>query len=167
LNRQVEAVLNEEWPMFARVAFVAMLPLILLGPAAMSEEAARSPENATEGSTAIRATCTAEPAECELEVGRYYLRRNNHIGAINRFKVVVTLFQSSRVADEALFRLAQAYLTLGIRTEAAAAAAVLDRKYPDSHWRSDALDLLKNNGLEPAEDEKSWIIRAFRRTRDQ
>jgi outer membrane protein assembly factor BamD len=158
----VEDVQNEGRLMFARAAFVMMLPFLVAGPAAMSEEAARRPENATEGPTAIRAACTAEPAECELEIGRYYLRRNNHIGAINRFKVVATLFQSSQVVDEALFRLVQSYLALGIRNEAQTAAAMLDRKYPDSHWRSDALDLLKNNGLEPAEDENSWIIRAFR-----
>jgi outer membrane protein assembly factor BamD len=55
----------------------------------------------------------------------------------------------------------QAYLTLGIRNEAQTAAAVLVRKFPDSHWRSDALDLLKKEGLEPAENEASSIIHAF------
>jgi TolA-binding protein len=148
--------------MFARAGFVAMLPLLFLGPAAISEEATQSPENVADGRTANSAMCKDGPtAECNIDIGRHYLRRGNHIGAINRFKAVVTRFPSSPVVDEALFRLVQAYLTLGIRNESQSAAAVLDRKFPHSHWRSDALDMLKANGLEPAEDEKSWIILAF------
>jgi outer membrane protein assembly factor BamD len=48
-------------------------------------------------------------------------------------------------------------LSLGIRNEAQATAAVLNRKFPDSHWRADALEVLEKHGLQPAEDEKSWI----------
>ena len=139
--------------MFARAAVVAVLPLITLGSAAMSEEVSRPPENAASRPT----TCTGLTAECNLEIGRSYLSHHNYPVAINRFKVVVTRFASSPVVDEALFRLVQAYLALGIRNEAQTAAAVLNRKFPDSHWRSDALDMLKAAGLEPVEDEKSWI----------
>jgi outer membrane protein assembly factor BamD len=100
-------------------------------------------------------------AERELEIGRYYLSHGNHLGAINRFKVVVVRFPSTSVVDEALFRLVQAYLAIGIRNEAQTAAGVLNRKFPQSHWRSDALEILHKAGLDPTEDEASWIIHAF------
>jgi outer membrane protein assembly factor BamD len=99
-------------------------------------------------------------AERELEIGHYYMGRRDYIAAINRFKVVATRFPSSSVG-QALFGIVQAYLTLGIPSEAQAATAALNRKFPESHWRSDALDILQKAGLEPAEDEKSWISRAF------
>jgi outer membrane protein assembly factor BamD len=143
--------------MFNRIAFAAFLVLLLSGQAAMSDDAMRIPENAAAGGA-------ASEANKEMEIGRYYIGKRNYTGAINRFKVVVTRYQSSAVVDEALFRLADAYLTLGIVQEAQTAAAVLDRMFPDSHWRSDARDMLKANGLEPAENERSWIIHAFPRT---
>ena len=144
--------------MLARLAFVTCFAVLFLGPAAKSEEASHATENAAAGD-AVRTA--ASMAERELEIGRNYMNRGNYIGAINRFKVVATQFPSSSVVDQALFRLVQAYLTIGIRNEAQAAAAALNRKFPESHWRSDALDILKKAGLEAAEDEKSWISRAF------
>jgi TolA-binding protein len=145
--------------MFARVTFVTCLALLLLGPAAKSEEAPRATENGpAAGDTVSKAVPMAEQ---ELRVGHYYMSRQNYLGAINRFKVVVTRLPSSSVVDEALFGIVEAYLTLGIHSEAQTATAVLNRKFPESHWRSDALDILQKAGLEPAEDEKSWISRAF------
>jgi outer membrane protein assembly factor BamD len=145
--------------MFARVTFVTCLALLLLGLAAESQEA---PPATEKGAAAGDAVSKAAPtAERELEIGRYYISRGNYIGAINRFKVVATRFPSSSVVDQALFGIVQAYLTLGIPSEAQAATAALNRKFPESHWRSDALDILRKAGLEPAEDEKSWISRAF------
>jgi outer membrane protein assembly factor BamD len=150
--------------MLARTAFAASLVLLFSGPAAMSQDAvrdvARVPENASPGAATTEAGSSGY--EKEMTVERYYLTKRNYVGAINRFKVVVTRFPSSSAVDEALFHLVEAYLTLGIVQEAQTAAAVLDRKFPNSHWRSDALDLLKARGLEPAENERSWIIRAFR-----
>src|SRR5262249_13159180 len=57
--------------------------------------------------------------------------------------------------------IAEAYPTLGIVQEAQMVASVLDRKFPDTHWRSDAQDRLKDLRLEPAVNEESWISRAF------
>jgi outer membrane protein assembly factor BamD len=145
--------------MFARVTFVTCLALLLLGPAAKSEEAPRATENAAAAGDA--ASNTESMAERQLEAAHYYMSRRDYIGAINRFKAVTTRFPSSSVVDQALFGLMQAYLTLGILSEAKAATAVLNRRFPESHWRSDALDILQKAGLEPAEDEKSWISRAF------
>jgi TolA-binding protein len=145
--------------MFARVAFVTCLALLLLGPAAKSEQAPRATENAPADGDAVDKAVPM--AERELKVGRYYMSRRDYLGAINRFKVVVTRLPSSSVVDEALFGIVEAYLTLGIHSEAQTATAVLNRKFPESRWRSDALDILQKAGLEPAEDEKSWISRAF------
>ncbi len=98
----------------------------------------------------------------EMEVGRYYLERKNFIGAINRFKIVVTRYQTTRHVEEALMRLAECYMALGIVQEAQTAAAVLGHNFPDSRWYQDAYRLVKSGGLEPAESEGSWISKAFK-----
>jgi len=99
----------------------------------------------------------------EMAVARYYQGRKNFIGAINRFKVVVTQYQTTRHVEEALMRLTECYMALGIVQEAQAAAAVLGHNFPDSPWYKDAYALMRSNGLEPAENSGSWITRAFKR----
>lgn len=98
----------------------------------------------------------------EMEVGRYYLDRRQYIGAINRFKTVVTEYQTTRHIEEALERLTEAYFAMGIVDEAQTAAAVLGHNYPDSRWYKDAYALLQTNGLEPRENGSSWISKAFK-----
>jgi outer membrane protein assembly factor BamD len=97
----------------------------------------------------------------EMTIGRYYERRKDFIGAINRFKVVVTQYQTTRHVEEALMRLAECYMALGIANEAQTAAAVLGHNFPDSRWYSDAYRLVKSGGFEPVENKGSWISRAF------
>ena len=99
----------------------------------------------------------------EMTVARYYLEKRNYTGAINRFKVVVTQYQTTRHVEEALMRLAECYMALGIVQEAQTAAAVLGHNFPDSRWYRDAHTLVRSGGLEPREDQGSWISRAFRR----
>lgn len=99
----------------------------------------------------------------EMAIARYYQGKKNFIGAINRFKVVVTQYQTTRHVEEALMRLTECYLALGIVHEAQAAAAVLGHNFPDSTWYRDAYALMRSNGLEPAENSGSWITRAFKR----
>jgi outer membrane protein assembly factor BamD len=98
----------------------------------------------------------------EMDIGRYYLAKHDYLAAINRFKTVVTRYTTARHVDEALERLTQSYLAIGIVKEAQTAVAVLGRKFPDSRWYKDALDLLKKAGLEPHEDEGSWISPTFK-----
>ncbi|WP_026793100.1 outer membrane protein assembly factor BamD [Pleomorphomonas oryzae] len=98
----------------------------------------------------------------EMEVGRYYLTRNQYIGAVNRFKTVVQDYQTTRHVEEALERLTEAYFAMGITDEAQTAAAVLGHNYPDSRWYKDAYKLLNTNGLEPRENTQSWISKAFK-----
>jgi outer membrane protein assembly factor BamD len=98
----------------------------------------------------------------EMDIGRYYLERRDFIGAINRFKVVVTQYQTTRHVEEALMRLSECYVSLGIMDEAQTAAAVLGHNFPDSPWYKDAYNLVKNAGGQPtAENKGSWISRAF------
>lgn len=98
----------------------------------------------------------------EMEVGRYYLTRRNFVAAINRFKVVVTDYQTSTHIEEALMRLTEGYMALGIVSEAQTAAAILGHNYPSSDWYQDAYDLLQSGGLEPREDEDSFLSRAWK-----
>jgi outer membrane protein assembly factor BamD len=99
----------------------------------------------------------------EMTVGRYYQQKRDYTGAINRFKVVVTQYQTTRHVEEALMRLTEVYMTLGIVDEAQTAAAVLGHNFPDSAWYKDAYRLVKSGGLEPHESEGSWISKAFKK----
>jgi outer membrane protein assembly factor BamD len=99
----------------------------------------------------------------EMMVGRYYMQRRDFTGAINRFKTVVTRYQTTRHVEEALLRLTETYLALGIVGEAQTSAAVLGHNFPDSRWYKDAYTLVREKGLEPAENRASWISQAFRR----
>ena len=98
----------------------------------------------------------------EMEIGRWQLQRREYTGAINRFKVVVTRYQRTRHVEEALLRLTEAYMALGITDEAQTSAAVLGHNFPDSRWYKDAYALMQSKGLEPSENKTSWISRAFR-----
>ncbi|HET7191571.1 MAG TPA: outer membrane protein assembly factor BamD [Pseudolabrys sp.] len=98
----------------------------------------------------------------EMQIGRYYLHKKDYTGAINRFKVVVTKYQTTRHVEEALMRLTESYMALGIVEEAQTAAAVLGHNFPDSTWYKHAYALVKNGGLEPKENEGSWISKAFK-----
>ena len=97
----------------------------------------------------------------EMATGRYYLEKKDYTGAINRFKVVVTKYQTTRHVEEALMRLTEAYMALGIVDEAQTAAAVLGHNFPDSVWYKHAYTLVKTGGSEPTENRGSWISKAF------
>jgi outer membrane protein assembly factor BamD len=99
----------------------------------------------------------------EMAIGRDELEKRNYIGAINRFKTVVTRYQTTRHVEEALARLTEAYMALGIVGEAQTAAAVLGHNFPDSRWYKDAYNLVKSGGLEPSENQGSYISRAFKK----
>jgi outer membrane protein assembly factor BamD len=98
----------------------------------------------------------------EMEIGRWHLQRREFTGAINRFKVVVTRYQRTRHVEEALMRLTEAYMALGIVDEAQTSAAVLGHNFPDSRWYKDAYALMQSRGLQPSENKGSWISQAFK-----
>jgi outer membrane protein assembly factor BamD len=99
----------------------------------------------------------------EMDVGRYYLNKHDYTAAINRFKTVVTQYQTTRHVEEALARLTEAYMAIGIVGEAQTAAAVLGHNFPDSRWYKDAYNLVKSGGVEPQENQGSYISRAFKK----
>ncbi len=101
-------------------------------------------------------------AASEMEVGRYYLKRKNYVASINRFKTVASEYQTTAHVEEALMRLTECYMALGITKEAQNAAAVLGHNYPDSKWYKDAYTLLQSDGLAPRDDGDSWLSKAWK-----
>lgn len=99
----------------------------------------------------------------EMEVGRYYLKKGSYLASINRFKNVVTNYQTSSQTPEALYRLAESYLALGVNSEAQTAAAVLGHNFPRSQWYKDAYNLVSSNGQAPIENKSSWMSKIFNR----
>jgi outer membrane protein assembly factor BamD len=96
----------------------------------------------------------------EMSVGRYYLGNGQYLAGINRFRVVVEKYQTSTHIEEALFRLTEGYLALGLVGEAQTAAAVLGHNYPSSSWYKEAFDLLAKQGLSPQVVAGNWIADA-------
>jgi outer membrane protein assembly factor BamD len=83
----------------------------------------------------------------EMDVGRYYLRQKSYLAAVKRFKIVVDNFQTTTQAPEALLRLVECYVALGIMDQAKACAAVLGHNYPGSTWYQAAFDLMAQQGI--------------------
>ena len=93
----------------------------------------------------------------EMSVGRYYLGNGEYAAAINRFREVVEKWQTSTHIEEALYRLTEGYLLLGLTNEAMSAAAVLGHNYPSSDWYKRAFELLGKQGLAPQLNSGSWL----------
>lgn len=96
-------------------------------------------------------------AGAEMEVGRWYLGQKLYIAAIGRFRTVIEKYQTTSHVPEALERLVECYLSLGITNEAKATAAVLGYNYPGSDWYQDAYGLLVKQNLAPEANDQSWI----------
>lgn len=94
----------------------------------------------------------------EMEIGRYYLRRHDYVAAINRFRFVVENFQTTTHVPEALHRLVECYLKLGVRDEAVRYGAVLGYNFPGSLWYRDSYKLLTGKAItkEAEAEGESW-----------
>lgn len=99
----------------------------------------------------------------EMEIGRWYLRRQQHLAAINRFKNVIEDYDGTSHVPEALHRLVEAYLTIGLRGEAQAIGATLGYNFPGSEWYADTYALLTDQGIEVVEEapREGWLSRLF------
>lgn len=97
----------------------------------------------------------------QMSVGRYYLEQGHYVAAINRFQTVIREYQTTSHTPEALHRLVESYLSLGVEDEAQATAAVLGHNYPRSSWYRDSYALLQGRELVPEESEGSWISRVW------
>jgi len=93
----------------------------------------------------------------EMEVGRYYLKRNEYLAAINRFKFVIDTYQTTSHTPEALHRLVESYLRLGVKEEATRYASVLGYNYPKSQWYRDSYALLEGKTLPESETKKGFL----------
>ena len=98
----------------------------------------------------------------EMEIGRYYLKQRHYTAAINRFRVVVQDFQTTTQTAEALERLVECYLGLGLTEEAQTAGAILGFNYQSSPFYQDAFNLLKAQGLSPEAKGTSWLATVYR-----
>lgn len=83
----------------------------------------------------------------EMDVGRYYLRRDEHVAAINRFNTVLVDYQTTSHVPEALHRIVETYLVLGVIPEARRHAAILGHNYPGSEWYQDTYKLFEKRGI--------------------
>lgn len=93
----------------------------------------------------------------EMQVGRYYLERREYLAAIRRFRYVVENYSNTRHVEEALARLTESYLAMGLVEEAQNSAAVLGYNFPDSPWYKDAFALLTEGGYKPQESSGGWL----------
>jgi outer membrane protein assembly factor BamD len=100
----------------------------------------------------------------EMEIGRYYLRRGHYPAAINRFRAVVEDFQTTTHTPEALLRLVESYLSLGLLAEAQTAGAILGYNYRGSPFYDDAYRQLTGRGLTPEAAQTGWLAEIYRRT---
>jgi outer membrane protein assembly factor BamD len=98
----------------------------------------------------------------EMSVGRYYEGNGNYAAAIGRFQAVVQKYQTSTHIEEALFRLTESNLALGLTNEAQTAAAVLGHNYPSSSWYKEAYSLLQQQGVEPKVNPSSSLANALK-----
>jgi outer membrane protein assembly factor BamD len=99
----------------------------------------------------------------EMTIGRYYLKRGHYTAAINRFRVVVDKYQTTSQTPEALHRLVEANLALGLEREALASAAVLGHNFPGSDWYANSYALLTGRNVLPEEDSDGFLERVYRR----
>jgi outer membrane protein assembly factor BamD len=103
----------------------------------------------------------------EMDVGRWYLNRHFHLAAINRFRNVINEYGTTSHVPEALHRLVESYVALGVDEEARQVAAVLGHNFPGSEWYENSYDLLTREGIaiDEAIDQAdpTYLERAMRR----
>lgn len=98
----------------------------------------------------------------EINIGRYYMKKGLYLAAINRFQTAIDAYQRTTHIPEALHRLVECYLAIGLKKEAQIVAAVLGHNFPGSEWYADAYMLLKGEDLRPEwikMEDGSWIER--------
>lgn len=129
--------------------------------AALREVVRRFPDTSYARDARLKIDLTRDHlAGKEMDVGRYYLTRGHYLAAIRRFRRVVEIYETTTHIPEALHRLTEAYIALGLRNEATKAAAVLGHNYPGSDWYADSYALVGGGSL-PKPEERGFLTRAF------
>ncbi len=131
--------------------------------AALQEVVRRFPETRYSRDASLKIDLARDHlAGKHMEIGRYYLDQGEYLAAINRFRLVIKDYQTTSHVAEALHRLVESYLALGVIDEAQSTAAVLGHNYPGSIWYADSYVLLTGIDLRPEENRDSWISRVWK-----
>ena len=132
---------------------------------ALREVTARYPDSEYARDAALKIDLARDHlAGKEMAVGRYYLKRGHYTAALNRFRRVVEEYETTSQTPEALHRIVEANLAMGLEQEAIAAAAVLGHNFPGSDWYLDSYELLTGRDLIPDdEDADGFLSRVYRR----
>jgi len=124
---------------------------------ALREVVTRFPDSEYARDAKLKLDLTADHlAGKEMEIGRYYERHLEWLAAINRFRAVVENYQTTSHTPEALERLVECYLKLGVVDQAQHYASVLGYNFPGSKWYRDAYALMSGKSLPPQDDKRSW-----------
>lgn len=92
----------------------------------------------------------------EMEIGRYYEKKGYYLAAINRYKQVITQFQTTTHVPEALHRLTESYLAIGLKEQANKMASVLGHNFPGSDWYVDSFKIVKGKTFLEDKKKKYW-----------
>jgi outer membrane protein assembly factor BamD len=131
--------------------------------AALEEVVRRFPESSYARDASLKIDLARDHlAGKHMGIGRYYLEQGEYLAAINRFRLVIRDYQTTTHVPEALHRLVESYLALGVTEEAQSTAAVLGHNYPGSDWYVDSYVLLTGVDLRPEELNDSWISRIWK-----
>ncbi len=134
---------------------------------AFQEVANRFPDSIYARDARLKMTlCRDHMAGKEMQVGRYYLSQKQYLPAVNRFQEVVKNYQTTSQTPEALYRLTESYLAMGINDEATRAAAILGYNYGGSDWYAKAYSLLTERKLVPEGQQKGWATRVYKGVKD-
>jgi outer membrane protein assembly factor BamD len=124
---------------------------------ALVEMLRRFPNSKYAGDVRLKIDLTRDHlAGKEMDIGRYYLTQGQYLAAVNRFKIVIDNYQSTTHVAEALHRLVEAYLALGIDNEARKAAAVLGHNFPGSEWYIDSYEIVEDKPFRRKKAESPW-----------
>jgi outer membrane protein assembly factor BamD len=130
---------------------------------ALEEVVQRHPESRYSRDAALKIDLARDHlAGKHMAIGRFYLDQGEYLAAINRFQLVIKDYQTTTHVPEALHRLVESYLSLGVTDEAQSTAAVLGHNYPGSIWYADSYVLLTGIDLRPEEIQDSWISRVWK-----
>jgi len=133
-----------------------------LARAALDELVRRFPDSRYARDAKLKLDLTLDHlAGKEMEIGRYYLTRKQYLAAINRFRRVIDLYQTTTHVPEALHRLTEAYLALGLEDEAKKTASVLGHNYPGSEWYTDSYALLTGVDVRPQSEKRGMVSRVW------
>ena len=129
---------------------------------ALSDVAKRFPDSPYARDARIKVElCIDQLAGQEMYVGRYYQRNQQYVGAIGRYRTVIERYQTTSQVPEALERLVECYLALGVKEEAKQSAAVLGHNFPGSDWYQDAYFLMTGEGTRPEDEKSGWFFGLF------